>query len=116
MQTINFIKQQVTNLFCKVDSKISKTLSQVMALFMLRGGFNIWPDLLGFLTKFLQVECFSNDQEANAVNMSIVENSIHTISIIVEDCSKLFEDNKFRDVVVEMFPPICKLISTNYNE
>ena len=34
----------------------------------------------------------------------------------MEDCAKLFEDNKFRDVVVEMFPPICKLISTNFNE
>ena len=46
----------------------------------------------------------------------MVENSIHTISIIVEDCSKLFEDIKFREVVVEMFSPICKLISTTFNE
>jgi len=50
MGTINFIKNQVTSYFCVVDSKISKTLSQVMALIMLRGGFNIWPELLGFLT------------------------------------------------------------------
>jgi hypothetical protein len=49
-------------------------------------------------------------------NLAIVENSIHTIAIIVEDCSKLFEDNKFRDIVNEMFPPICKLISNQFNE
>lgn len=83
---------------------------------MLRGGFNIWPELLSFLTQNLQVDCFGQDIEANQRNTSIVENSIHTIAIIVEDCSKLFEDNKFRDVVIEMFPPICKLISTNFNE
>lgn len=28
----------------------------------------------------------------------------------------MFEDNKFRDVIAEMFPPICKLISTAFNE
>lgn len=87
-----------------------------MGLFMLRGGFNIWPELLGFLTKNLQLECFNLDPDSNQKNTSIVENSIHTIAIIVEDCSKMFEDNKFRDVVTEMFPPICKLISTCFNE
>jgi hypothetical protein len=34
----------------------------------------------------------------------------------VEDCSKLFEDIKFRSTIVEMFPPICKLINTNLNQ
>ena len=34
----------------------------------------------------------------------------------MEDCAKLFEDNKFRDVVNEMVPRVCKLISTTYNE
>ena len=35
----------------QTDSKIIKTISQVMSLIMLRGGFNIWPDLLPFLTE-----------------------------------------------------------------
>ena len=83
-----------------------------MALIMLRGGFNIWPDLLSFLTNNLVVDCFTQSQEVNQQNLSVVENSIHTVAIIVEDCSKLFEDNKFRDVVNEMFPRVCKLIST----
>lgn len=38
------------------------------------------------------------------------------MAIIVEDCSKLFEEDKFRNVVSEMFPRICALISPNYNE
>lgn len=35
----------------QTDSKIIKTISQVMSLIMLRGGFNIWPELLPFLTE-----------------------------------------------------------------
>ena len=83
---------------------------------MLRGGFNIWPELLSFLTSNLMVECFTQDAEFNQKNTEIVENSIHTIAIIVEDCSKLFEDIKFRGVVTEMFPKICHLISASYSE
>lgn len=87
-----------------------------MALIMLRGGFNIWPELLGFLIQNLQANCFGEDQNVNQHNQDIIGISIHTIAIIVEDCSKLFEDIKFRDIITEMFPPICKLISTSYNE
>ena len=76
-----------------------------MALIMFRGGFNIWPELLKFLCENLQAQ-----------NMDTVENSIHTIAIIVEDCSKLFEEPKFRGMVTELFPRVCKLISTSYNE
>ena len=110
------MKAQLEKVFGEVDSKIAKTVSQVMALIMLRGGFNIWPNLLQFLTGNLLKECFGTDLATNAQNLEIVENSIHTIAIIVEDCSKQFEDEKFRSVVTDMFPPICKLISTNYNE
>jgi len=116
MQSINCIKEQLTSFFCTVDTKIAKTVSQVMALIMLRGGFNIWPDLLSFLTTNLMQDCFTQSPEINKRNISVIEDSIHTIAIIVEDCAKLFEDNKFRDVVNEMFPRVCKLISTNYNE
>lgn len=76
---------------------------------MLRGGFNVWPDLLQFLTSNL------DQHDANS-GSEIIEISIHTIAIIVEDCTKLFEDNKFRNVVEQMFPPICKLIQPSFNE
>jgi hypothetical protein len=116
MQTIEFIKTQLVSVFNSIDIKICKTVSQVMALIILRGGFNIWPELLQFLTKNLSVDCFTNDVELNRVNLSIIENSIHTIAIIIEDCSKMFEDMKFRGLITEMFPPICKLISPSYNQ
>ena len=87
-----------------------------MALIILRGGFNIWPELLQFLTGNLGVDCFTNDMETNRRNLGIIENSIHTIAIIVEDCSKMFEDIKFRGLITEMFPPICRLINANYNQ
>ena len=50
MPTIDYIKDKLVSVFTIVDIKIAKTVSQVMALIMLRGGFNIWPDLLKFLT------------------------------------------------------------------
>lgn len=52
-----------------------------MAMIIVRGGINIWKELLPFLTENLK-----------STDMTIVENSIRTISIIVDDCSSLFED------------------------
>jgi hypothetical protein len=46
MTTIEYVKSQSKHIFASVDIKIAKTVSQVMALIMLRGGFNLWPDLL----------------------------------------------------------------------
>ena len=57
-----------------------------MALIIQRGGFNIWPELLPFLASNLGLECFSEDQTQNTQNLCRIENSIHTISVIVEDC------------------------------
>jgi hypothetical protein len=34
----------------------------------------------------------------------------------VEDCTKMFEDPKFREVVSLMFPPLCKLIDPKFNQ
>ena len=115
MQTIEFIKTKLTSVFNLIDINIAKTVSQVMALIILRGGFNIWPELLQFLTSNLGVDCFTNDADLNRQNLSIIENSIHTIAIIIEDCSKMFEDIKFSGLITEMFPPICKLINPSYN-
>ena len=47
-----------------------------------------------------------NDIEYNK-NIEMIENSIHTISIIVEDCQKLFEDVKFHDTITLIFPTVC---------
>jgi hypothetical protein len=41
---------------------------------------------------------------------------MHTISIIVEDCSDQLKETKFEALVTKMFPPICKLINTQYSE
>lgn len=83
---------------------------------MLKGGGTIWPDLLKYLTSNLSKECFTEDVDLNQNNLMIVEISIYTIAIIVEDCSKLFEDVKFDALITAMFPQICRLISQNYNE
>lgn len=33
-----------------------------------------------------------------------------TMAIIVEDCSKLFEDTKYEGLITEIFPPVCSLV------
>ena len=33
-----------------------------------------------------------------------------TMAIIVEDCSKLFEDTKYEGLIKEIFPPVCSLV------
>ena len=73
--TIEYIKGQMKNVFVMdhTESKIIKTISQVMALLMLRGGFNIWPELLPFLTEIIgkQVQLKVSMQQA-AQNQDLV--------------------------------------------
>jgi len=73
--TIEYIKGQMKNVFVMdhTESKIIKTVSQVMALLMLRGGFNIWPELLPFLTEIIgkQVQLKVSMQQA-AQNQDLV--------------------------------------------
>ena len=128
MATIDFIKMQMKNVFVmeQTESKIIKTISQVMSLIMLRGGFNIWPELLPFLTeniaKQLEIQQAASasveaaGKDGPRYNQDIVENSIHTIAILIDDCSKLFEDVKFEGLITGMFPKICKLISPSFSE
>ena len=97
-----------------------------MSLIMLRGGYNIWPELLPFLTENIARQLERREANQAAVesaakdgppyNEDVVENCIHTITIVIEDCSKLFEDVKFEGLIVGMFPQICKLISPTFNE
>jgi hypothetical protein len=48
--------------------------------------------------------------------MEMIENSIHTIAIIVEDCQKLFEDVKFHNTITLIFPIVCQLINPQLSE
>lgn len=86
-----------------MDLNTAKSISQIMSLMVARGGFNIWPDLLPFLTGMLSKE-------------HLMELAIHTISIIVEDCDSLFQNEKFSDLITNMYPQICKLVSVNYSQ
>mmetsp|Transcript_34192 Transcript_34192/g.52461 ORF Transcript_34192/g.52461 Transcript_34192/m.52461 type:complete len:139 (+) Transcript_34192:228-644(+) len=92
MSTIDYVKKQTMNVFSSTNSRLIKVVSHVMSMIVQRGGFNIWPELLGYLVNNLTKECFSEDATENELNMAVVENSIHTISLIVEDCQSLFED------------------------
>jgi len=80
----NFVKERLLQAFYDPEYLVRKTVSQVMSIIVLRGGFHIWPELIGFLTQNLANE-----------DKTIVENSIRAISIIVEDCASLFEQEEY---------------------
>lgn len=47
MITIEFMKKQMKDIFLtNIDTKIAKTISSFMAMIIIRGGFNVWPELL----------------------------------------------------------------------
>ena len=47
MITIEFMKKQMKDIFItNIDPQIARTISSFMALIIIRGGFNIWPELL----------------------------------------------------------------------
>lgn len=80
MEAINFIKEKLKMAFYDPEMQVRKTVSSTISMIIVKGGINIWPDVLHFLTDNLQVQ-----------DQTIVENSILAISIIVEDCDSLFE-------------------------
>ena len=47
MITIEFMKKQMKEIFVtNIDTKIAKTISSFMAMIIIRGGFNVLPELL----------------------------------------------------------------------
>ena len=47
---------RLSEAFYDKNKEIRKTVSSVMSMIMVRGGFNVWPDLLQFLTDNLKLE------------------------------------------------------------
>ena len=54
MSSIYFIEDRLKAAFYDEHLEVRKTVSNVMSMVMVRGGFNAWPDLLHFLTDNLQ--------------------------------------------------------------
>ena len=92
MQAIYYIEDRLKRAFYDPSLEVRKTVSNVMSMIMVRGGFNAWPDLLTFLTHSLQPGWLGENVPHldQSEYRSIVENSILAISIIVEDCTSLF--------------------------
>ncbi|CDW78644.1 transportin-1 isoform 1 [Stylonychia lemnae] len=102
MDTINYVKDRLLVAFYDPEYTVRKTVSSVMSILVVKGGFHIWPELLSFFTQNLT----SQDQ-------TIVENSIQAISIIVEDCSQLFENEDYCQEIQNMIPNIFRLLDQN---
>ena len=50
MPAIYFIEERLKAAFYDEHLEVRKTVSSVMSMIIVRGGFNAWPDLLRFLT------------------------------------------------------------------
>jgi hypothetical protein len=53
MITIYYIQERLLSAFYDPESIIRKTVSIVMSVIIVQGGFNVWPTLLSFLTSQL---------------------------------------------------------------
>ena len=80
---IQSIQPLLKNAFEQDSSQIvRKAIKSVMSTIMNRGGISVWRDLLYYLTDNLK----SSDQ-------NLVADSLHTISMIVDDAQSMFHDN-----------------------
>ena len=53
MPTFYYVQDKLKIAFMDTLAVIRKTVANVMAIIIVRGGFNIWPDLLRFLVEKL---------------------------------------------------------------
>lgn len=114
MPTIYYVQSKLQQAFMDEADVIRKTVANVMAIILVRGGLNIWPDLLQFLTNNLPQQ--GQIPTLNKYQLSIVEASIHTISIIFEDCSDLFREEPYASrldaIVTKIFPLLASFQET----
>ena len=73
-----------------------------MSCLIVKGGIYIWPNLIEFLTNNLTHS-----------DITIVDNSIQALCIIVEGAQGLFEDEKFHKMIASMLPNIFRLLDQN---
>lgn len=50
IDTINYVKEKLLIAFFDPEYTVRKTVSSVMSILIVKGGFHIWPELLEFLT------------------------------------------------------------------
>ena len=73
-----------------------------MSTIINRGGINVWRDLLYYLT---------DNQKSNDQNL--VADSLHTISMIVDDAQSMFHDSSNDQLLDYLIKPIFGLLSHN---
>ena len=113
MNSIYYIEERLKIAFYDEHLEVRKTVCNVMSMIMVRGGFNAWPDLLQFLTDNLSPNLIAEYQTTinESQHASIVENSILAISIIVEDCTSLFQEDTYVSIIEYMLQPVFNLLA-----
>ena len=54
MDTINFCKDKLMIAFYDPHYNVRKTVSSIISMIIVKGGINIWPEVLNFLTENLK--------------------------------------------------------------
>jgi len=113
MSAIFYIEEKLKTAFYDEHVEVRKTVSSVMSMIMVRGGFNAWPDLLTFLTDNLQPALIAQRTPhlQQSLYASIIQNSILAISIIVEDCTSLFQEDAYVSIIEYMLQPVFNLLA-----
>lgn len=81
-----------------------KTVGSLMSTLIVRGGYFIWPEVIEFL-----------NQNLTSQDASVVENSIQSLSIIIEDSQGLDEEN-FLKALERLIPNIINLVNPVLSE
>ena len=105
MSNIEYCKGNLLTAFYDQEESIRKTVSNVISTVIVKGGLNLWPDIIEFLVNNLAY----NDE-------SVVDNAMQALSLIVDDTSKLFEDENYSKYLKIMLEPIFALAANAKGE
>ncbi len=94
-ETIEYVKQQPLIAFYDSSPQVRKIVGSIMSTMVVKGGFYIWPNLIEFLTSNLTHQ-----------DVTVIENSILALSIIVEDSQSLFDDERFYKIIAKLVQPL----------
>ena len=56
MESINFIKEKLMIAFYDYEVNVRKTVSSIISMIIVKGGINIWPEVLKFLSDNLSLQ------------------------------------------------------------
>ncbi|CAI2383216.1 unnamed protein product [Moneuplotes crassus] len=98
-EMIEYCKGMIIKAYESDEKVICETAGNAISLILFRGGLNIWPDIIEFLTTKL-----SSD------NDSSIYSAAKAICFIIEDSSKAFEEPKYAEDLEMLLPALSSIL------